>query len=671
MEGIKIEVTGNIARVIEKPAKITAGTVGMPVEFTFDSHWAGLNKTAVFLAGNRQMIFYGLENIATVPWEILQKPGVRLNIGAYGENADGSVAIPTVWAAVGAIFPGADPDGAPSTDHPISVWEQLREEIKHIPQVIEAELTEAKDSGEFDGPRGDTGPRGLKGEKGDPGSGVKILGSYDTEAELIAAHPSGSYGDGYMVSGDLYVWTGRAWENVGHIQGPTGKTAYEYAQEGGYTGTEDEFIDKLAETAVPKTNESECHIIAGAKNATLYRLAVTTGGNLRVDTSTDKGATWTTVYYVPKTKNAGSAASPVLTSSGRAGSLSLYNGNDAKFGSGLWLYGNDHATGNGKFRLQVYDEANNVWRRLDGSPDGKLTWDGKKIITEAELTPVETDLAATKKKPYGMLSTENVYFYVDGINGSDANDGSTSAKAFKTLDRFLEELNRRAECRCKFVGNCAEYDMTSVETFNNVGIHLINESNVSNITIHFKGVATPAFYNSHVNIGGTADKHFTLDVPNNLYFDGGYGILCKYTKIADGGMAVNGCFGNFENCEFSGASLKGSGATIYLRNCTMVNDGNALVSANEGSTVYIRTKFTGGGNIVDAAGTGWYGAICGIGSRIILDCALTNEGLTGPGMRLQTCEVLCTDARFATWNIGGSVFKTSVRLGESYNYLNG
>lgn len=60
------------------------------------------------------------------------------------------------------------------------------------------------------------------GTFGKDGTSVTILGSYNTLAELQAAHPTGSLGDAYMVSGDLYVWNGSAWENVGQIQGPAG-----------------------------------------------------------------------------------------------------------------------------------------------------------------------------------------------------------------------------------------------------------------------------------------------------------------------------------------------------------------------------------------------------------------------------------------------------------------
>lgn len=59
---------------------------------------------------------------------------------------------------------------------------------------------------------------------GADGTSVTILGSYSTEAELIAAHPTGNQGDCYLVEGDLYVWnvSTSAWKNVGNIQGPSG-----------------------------------------------------------------------------------------------------------------------------------------------------------------------------------------------------------------------------------------------------------------------------------------------------------------------------------------------------------------------------------------------------------------------------------------------------------------
>lgn len=116
MEAIKIEVTGNIARVIEKPVRITSGTVGLPVEFTFDSQWDGLSKIAVFQAGYVRKDMVVVDDATVVPMENMVKPNVRLNIGVYGVNEDGSVAIPTIWANAGQIRDGAVPNGSAGSD---------------------------------------------------------------------------------------------------------------------------------------------------------------------------------------------------------------------------------------------------------------------------------------------------------------------------------------------------------------------------------------------------------------------------------------------------------------------------------------------------------------------------------------------------------------------------
>ena len=66
---------------------------------------------------------------------------------------------------------------------------------------------------------------GLNGTDGVDGTGVTILGSYDTASALQAAHPVGNPGDAYIIGGRLYVWAtdDAKWEDVGQIQGPAGK----------------------------------------------------------------------------------------------------------------------------------------------------------------------------------------------------------------------------------------------------------------------------------------------------------------------------------------------------------------------------------------------------------------------------------------------------------------
>ena len=66
---------------------------------------------------------------------------------------------------------------------------------------------------------GDTGP------KGDTGLGTVIKGSYDSYADLIAEHPTGSGTDAYIIDGELYYWNvdESKWVSAGSIKGNTGE----------------------------------------------------------------------------------------------------------------------------------------------------------------------------------------------------------------------------------------------------------------------------------------------------------------------------------------------------------------------------------------------------------------------------------------------------------------
>ncbi len=74
------------------------------------------------------------------------------------------------------------------------------------------------------GSTSESAPTCLSGAKGETGTSVTILGSYNSLAELEAAHPTGNAGDSYLVAGYLYVWNGSAWQNVGQIKGDKGDT---------------------------------------------------------------------------------------------------------------------------------------------------------------------------------------------------------------------------------------------------------------------------------------------------------------------------------------------------------------------------------------------------------------------------------------------------------------
>ena len=68
------------------------------------------------------------------------------------------------------------------------------------------------------------GARGPQGTPGPAGTGITILGSYNSLSDLQTAHPTGTPGQGYLVGSNLYIWdsTQNQWTNVGPVQGPQG-----------------------------------------------------------------------------------------------------------------------------------------------------------------------------------------------------------------------------------------------------------------------------------------------------------------------------------------------------------------------------------------------------------------------------------------------------------------
>jgi hypothetical protein len=72
-----------------------------------------------------------------------------------------------------------------------------------------------------DGAPGPEGPMGPEGPQGPAGTGINLLGTVPTVADLPA---SANAGDLYIVAadGNGYAWDGMGWNNVGAIQGPAG-----------------------------------------------------------------------------------------------------------------------------------------------------------------------------------------------------------------------------------------------------------------------------------------------------------------------------------------------------------------------------------------------------------------------------------------------------------------
>lgn len=161
--------------------ELTSGMVGLPVRFSFDSDWDGLNIVAVFDGGGQRISVPLLTDMeAVLPWEVIAKANTRLRIGAEGRKSDGSIVIPTVWANAGYITEGAvatDEEGNPPTP---GIYDQIMAAIDA--GKLKGEKGDKGDPGE-QGPVGPAGPQGEKGEKGDKGdAGVEIVDNLSSTA---------------------------------------------------------------------------------------------------------------------------------------------------------------------------------------------------------------------------------------------------------------------------------------------------------------------------------------------------------------------------------------------------------------------------------------------------------------------------------------------------------
>lgn len=102
----------------------TSGSVNVyEARFEFSEDWEGLEKTAVFRAGEKSVsVLLDDTGETVVPWEVLTVPGKRLEAGVYGTRA-AEVVLPTVWADLGYIRTGAAPGGGARPPTP-DIWKQ-------------------------------------------------------------------------------------------------------------------------------------------------------------------------------------------------------------------------------------------------------------------------------------------------------------------------------------------------------------------------------------------------------------------------------------------------------------------------------------------------------------------------------------------------------------------
>ena len=139
------------------------------------------------------------ENQCLVPWEVLASPGT-FSVSAFCAD------LHTCTCAKVTVYPSGYIEGQTPQPPTPSVYAELAGMVQQAVDTANS-VQQRADAGEFNGPPGEPGPQGPKGQ------------------------------DGMVSFSDL---TDQQKESL------RGKSAYAYAQDGGFTGTEEEFAAKLA-----------------------------------------------------------------------------------------------------------------------------------------------------------------------------------------------------------------------------------------------------------------------------------------------------------------------------------------------------------------------------------------------------------------------------------------
>ena len=119
--------------VLQRETLASGGVNVYEVRFQFSEDWDGLQKTAVFAAGEETYSVLLAEDACIIPWEALQTGGVWLKAGVYGTR-EGQVVLPTIWANVGQIFCGASPGETTQPPTP-TVYEQILDRIGNLDEL--------------------------------------------------------------------------------------------------------------------------------------------------------------------------------------------------------------------------------------------------------------------------------------------------------------------------------------------------------------------------------------------------------------------------------------------------------------------------------------------------------------------------------------------------------
>lgn len=133
---IEIKVNGSVVSVQETEPLYSGSAEVYRCGFTFDKSWDDFSKSAVFRVGGRSITAVVDEDGCTLPWELLTRANIGLNIevGVYGVSAKAEV-LTSVWDSIGTVRDGTEL-GNDAREPSAGVYEQIMASMKRVDDKV-------------------------------------------------------------------------------------------------------------------------------------------------------------------------------------------------------------------------------------------------------------------------------------------------------------------------------------------------------------------------------------------------------------------------------------------------------------------------------------------------------------------------------------------------------
>lgn len=243
---VTVKCLDQVLQLINAPRITSGGVNDVRAEFEFCPLWDGLAKSAVFYTDPKNVYKQVLEEDACdVPPEVLAVPGL-MYMGVFGVNAAGDV-VRTSGVLVLNIEPGAITEATAVSDPTPELYQQILAEVQKAREA--AEEANPVDVDLTGAPLEYVAV--LEDEDGDPIPTNAV--TYDeqslTDEQKAQARANIGAATAAEAKAAAAAAATAALEQAkasGEFDGANGKSAYQYAVDAGYTGTEEEFAKVLA-----------------------------------------------------------------------------------------------------------------------------------------------------------------------------------------------------------------------------------------------------------------------------------------------------------------------------------------------------------------------------------------------------------------------------------------